>query len=78
MEIFKKYLNWLKGKNSGESLHNLSISLVAIAAVFVVTGIGVGTYVSGLPVALAILGSFLIILGIVLYAAGEISKIFGS
>lgn len=75
MKILEKYLKWLKGKSLEESLHNISISLIVIAAFFVVIGIGVGTYVPGFPVALAILGSFLVMLGIVMYAAGEILKI---
>lgn len=66
-----EFIDWLKGKSRREFLENMSYTLIVLAAVFSVVGISVGTFVSGFPVFLAILGAFLALVGIVLYILSE-------
>lgn len=71
----REFMEWLKGENRREFLENLSYTLIVVAAVFSVVGISVGTFVSGFPVFLAILGAFLALVGIVLYILSEFVRL---
>lgn len=63
-----------KNKKREEKLENLSFVLIGISALFLIVGISVGTFIPGFPVALAIVGSFLVVVGIVIYIISEFLK----
>lgn len=71
---FKKWFKWETGADKVESI---SFILIIIASIFTVIGISVGTFVPGIPVALAIIGAFLVFVGIILYIISEFMRIFG-
>lgn len=66
----KKFGEWLKGKNRQENLENISFVILAAAALLVVVGIGLGSFVYG-TVLLAMFGAFLVIVGIVIYIISQ-------
>ncbi|MFB6216381.1 MAG: hypothetical protein ABEJ72_05375 [Candidatus Aenigmatarchaeota archaeon] len=72
---FNSFVDWLKGENRIELLENLSYVILVTAAILSVVGISVGTFVSGFPVFLAILGAFLALVGIVLYILSEFVRL---
>jgi len=72
---FQDFVEWLKGENSREMVENFSYLLIVIAAVMTVVGLGIGTFIPGLPVLLAIIGAFLALAGIVLYIVAEFFRI---
>ncbi|MFP4116033.1 MAG: hypothetical protein ACLFTQ_02410 [Candidatus Aenigmatarchaeota archaeon] len=72
---FEDFMNWLKGENRREMVENFSYLLIVVAAVLTVIGLGAGTFVSGLPVLMAIIGAFLALVGIVLYIVSEFLRI---
>ncbi|MFP4117062.1 MAG: hypothetical protein ACLFQ8_03285 [Candidatus Aenigmatarchaeota archaeon] len=72
---FGDFVDWFKGDSRRELVENLSYCLIVIAAVMTVIGLGVGTVYPGLPVLVAIVGSFLALAGIVLYILSELVRI---
>lgn len=68
---------WLKlrGSTREDTVENLAFVTLFVAAIFTVVGITVGTFVPGFPVALAITGAFLVLVGIVLYVTSEFMRI---
>lgn len=66
----KKFGEWLKGKNRQEHLENISFVVLVAAALLVVLGIGLGSFVYG-TVLLAMFGAFLILVGIVIYIISQ-------
>lgn len=70
-----EFVDWLKGETRREFLENFSYCLIVLAAVFSIIGISVGTFISGFPVFLAILGAFLALVGIVLYILAEFIRL---
>lgn len=70
-----EFTEWLKGDTRRQFLENFSYVVIVSAAVLLIVGISVGTFVPGFPVFLAILGAFLALVGIVLYILSELFKI---
>lgn len=70
-------LRFHKKKSLEEKLESLSFLLIVVSAVFSVVGISVGTFISGIPVLLAIIGAFLVVLGIVIYIISEFVRGLG-
>lgn len=66
----------IKGKTMGKTLENVSIATIIVSAVMVVLGIAVGSYVPGFPVMLAMGGSFLAFMGIIVFVIGEFVQIY--
>ncbi|QQG40064.1 MAG: hypothetical protein HYS81_01490 [Candidatus Aenigmatarchaeota archaeon] len=72
--------NWfrIKGETLADTIENVSSLLIAVSAIFIFFGIAVGTFVPGIPVAVAITGALTAILGVGLYVLGELSRVEGS
>jgi len=70
------YVKWVKGKDTKDFLENFSISVLLFGTLLTVIGLAFGTYISGFPVLLAIIGSGLVLIGIVLYIFSEFYRIF--
>jgi len=66
----KKFGEWLKGKNRQEHLENISFVVLVAAALLVVAGIGLGSFVYG-TVLLAMFGAFLILFGNVIFIISQ-------
>ncbi|MFB6076493.1 MAG: hypothetical protein ABEK17_05170 [Candidatus Aenigmatarchaeota archaeon] len=66
--------NIFKDKSALGKLESLSFITLWISVVFIVVGISVGTFISGIPVLLAIIGSFLSLTAIVLFVIAELWK----
>lgn len=64
---------WFKWGSTPEKIESLSFMTLIIASVFTVIGISVGSFYPGFPVALAIIGAFLVLVAIVLYIISEFS-----
>lgn len=69
------FKEWIKGKEKGDLIENISILTIVASAALIIVGVSVGTFISGVPVFLAILGSFLAVLGLVIYIFAEFYKI---
>jgi len=69
----KDSFKWDTKANKTESI---SFIILIIAALFTIVGISVGTFIPGIPVVLAIIGAFLVLVGIVVYIASEILRVF--
>lgn len=61
----------IRGDTKSETIENISFLILATAALFTIVGTAVGTYVSGFPVALAVVGAFLVVVGILTYVIAE-------
>jgi len=70
---FKESFKW---DTKADKTESISFIILIIAAIFTVVGISVGTFIPGIPVALAIVGAFLVLVGIVVYIASEILRVF--
>jgi len=68
---------WFKWETKADKVESLSFILIIFSAVLTFVGISVGSFVPGIPVALAIIGAFLVLVGIVLYIISEFMRIFG-
>lgn len=66
----KKFGEWLKGKNRQEHIENISFVVLVIAALLVMAGIGLGSFVYG-TVLLAMFGAFLVLVGITIYIVSQ-------
>ncbi len=66
----------IKGETAGETIENVSIIIIIISALMVTIGIGIGSYVPGIPVVMAMAGSSLVIVGIVVFVVSEFVKIY--
>ncbi len=66
----KKFNEWLKGRSRQEHLENISFVVLVIAALLVVIGIGLGSFIYG-TVLLAMFGAFLILAGIIIYIISQ-------
>jgi len=66
----KKFGEWLKGGSRQEHLENISFVILVAAALLVMLGIGLGSFVYG-TVLLAMFGAFLILVGIVIYIISQ-------
>ncbi|MBI5355440.1 MAG: hypothetical protein HZB68_03210 [Candidatus Aenigmarchaeota archaeon] len=66
----------VKGATTGKTIENVSIATITVAAIMVVLGISLGSYVSGFPVMLAMGGSFLVFIGIIVFVIGEFVQIY--
>ncbi len=60
--------NW--GKSTKEVLENVSFFIIAISAIAVSIGIGIGSFIQG-TVLIAVIGSFFVMAGIVIYIASQ-------
>ena len=69
---FKKWFKWDTGANKIESI---SFILLIIAAVFTALGVSIGSFIPGIPVAMAIMGAALVVVSIVLYVISEFIRI---
>jgi len=63
--------DFFKTETSADKIESISFLLLIVAAVFTVFGISVGTFVPGIPVAIAIAGAFMVPVSIVLYVISE-------
>ncbi|MFB6088660.1 MAG: hypothetical protein ABEK36_02660 [Candidatus Aenigmatarchaeota archaeon] len=71
----KSYIkDMFKDKGTLGKVESLSIITLWISVIFVVIGISIGTFISGIPVLLAIIGSFLSLIAIVLFVIAELWK----
>ncbi len=61
---------WLKGSNQKEFIENISFLIIALSAIMVSTGIGLGSFIQG-TVAIAVFGAFFFMIGIVAYIASQ-------
>jgi len=68
---FKKWFKWDTKANKIESI---SFILIIISAIFTVIGMSVGSFVPGVPVAMAIIGAFLVVVGIAFYIISEVVR----
>lgn len=66
----KKFNEWLKGKSRQEYLENISFVVLVLAALLVMLGIGLGSFIYG-TVLLAMFGAFLILVGIIIYIISQ-------
>lgn len=66
----KKFGEWLRGKSRQEHLENISFVVLVTAALLVMLGIGLGSFVYG-TVLLAMLGAFLVLVGIIIYIISQ-------
>ena len=65
----------IKGDTREDTIENISFVILFVAAVFTVLGISVGTFVLGFPTAIALVGAFLVVVGLALYIFGELLRI---
>ena len=70
---FKESFKW---DTKADKTESISFIILIIAAILTIIGISVGTFIPGIPVALAIVGAFLVLVGIVIYIASEILRVF--
>ncbi len=68
---------WFQCGSWVDILEKISYLVIFIAAVMVVVGLGIGTVYPGFFVLVAIAGSFLVLLGIVLYILSELLRTLG-
>ena len=71
--MFKNFFKWDK---KSDRLESISFLILIVASVFTVIGISVGIFVPGIPVALAIMGAFLVLVSIVVYIVSELVRYF--
>lgn len=69
----KKFKEWLKGSNKKEYAERLSYTIIIISAVLIFFGILLGSFVK-YTVHLATFGSFLLIIGIIVYIVSQLMK----
>jgi hypothetical protein len=55
-------------------LENIDFALIVVSSIMIVAGIGFGSFVPG-TIVLSILGSFLIMVGIILYIAMQFKSV---
>ena len=70
------FKNWFKWETKADKFESASFMIIILAAFFTVVGISVGTFIPGFPVALAIVGAFLVLVGIVFYVISEFTRIW--
>ena len=66
--MFKDFFNW---KTTADKIESMSFLMLIVASVFTLIGISVGVFVPGIPVALAIVGAFMVLVSIVMYIISE-------
>jgi len=64
--------NW--GKNTKEVLENISFFIIVISAIAVSIGIGIGSFIQG-TVLIAVIGSFFVMAGIVIYIVSQFIEV---
>ena len=70
------FKNWLTWETKADKIESLSFIILVIASILTIVGISVGSFIPGIPVAMAIAGAFLVIVGIVFYVVSELIRIF--
>ncbi len=65
----------IKGKTTADTIENVSLLIFGISALFVFIGVSVGSFISGFPVLLGIIGSILILIGIAVLIVSEFWRI---
>lgn len=60
----------IRGSNSKETLENISFFIIVISAIMISVGIGLGSFIQYI-VFIAVLGSFFVMFGIVVYIASQ-------
>lgn len=73
----KRFIEWLKGSSRREFYENLSYLIIILGSIMFVSGVSIGSYVSGFPVLVAIIGSFFALLGLVLYILSQVIRLLG-
>ena len=68
---FKK---WVKGSSTREYIENVSFVIILVSAIMVSSGIGLGSFIQG-TIVLAILGSFFVMIGIVIYIISQFIEV---
>ena len=66
--MFKEWFRW---NMLSEKIESVSIVILIIATACTVAGISVGVFIPGIPVAIAIAGSFLVVVALFLYIVSE-------
>ena len=61
---------WLKGSNKKEFIENISFLIIALSAILVSAGIGLGSFIQG-TVFIAVFGAFFFMIGAVAYLASQ-------
>lgn len=69
---FKDWFHW---KTTADKVESMAFILLIIAAIFTIFGISVGSFIPGIPVAITIIGAFLVVVSIVLYILSEFVRI---
>lgn len=64
-------MKWLRGSSRQEYIENLSYVVMFLSAFFIFIGLGLGSFVP-FVVYIAVLGSFLLLIGIVLYILSQL------
>jgi F0F1-type ATP synthase assembly protein I len=64
------FRKWLKGKNRKEYIENISFVIIVISGILVALGIGIGSFIQG-TILIASLGSFFVMVGIVIYIISQ-------
>ena len=64
------FRKWVRGSSQKEFIENISYLIIFISAVMVSAGIGLGSFVQG-TVLIAVVGAFLVMIGIVAYIASQ-------
>ena len=66
----------VKGDTLGQTIENISILTIIVSGILITVGIGIGSYVSGIPVVMAMVGSFLVFIGLIVFVAGEFIQMY--
>ena len=64
------FTKWLRGSNQKEFVENISFVVIAISAIMISTGIGLGSFIQG-TITFAVFGAFFAMIGIVIYIASQ-------
>ena len=64
------FIKWIKGSNTSEYVENVSFIIIFISAIMVSSGVALGSFIQG-TIILAVLGSFFVIIGIIVYIISQ-------
>jgi len=64
------FKNWIKGKSKKEHWENISFTIIVFSAILIFMGILLGSFIK-YTVFMASFGSFLVIVGIIIYIISE-------
>ena len=64
------FQKWIKGSNKSEYVENISFVIILVSAVMFSLGILLGSFISGITI-ISVLGSFLVMIGIIVYMISQ-------